>query len=331
MTNHMSQSNLETHGAGFRIDTFDELWTAIGRLPFASQDGPFAWRGVPDDKYRIVSSLYRSLTSSGSEAALTEEILRAEEVRILGRAREWGLGGTGAQKVTDLQLLAQLQHHGVPTRLLDVTANPLTALWFACQEPSGPASKGPTDGLLIAFNLDGYQTVLTEDTPDTLGKMANSASWDLIHALEKSAESRLPFVVRPSSLDARMSAQEGFFIASSCPPADSERETHSFPRAECDGLHLRASDYIPQGAAENMLFESEPISSRFTQALWCFVIPNGIKPTILKALERNFNRSARTLFPDYAGFKQFEIAAPDSVVPQSRHNEVDVVVPPVER
>lgn len=41
-------------------------------------------------------------------------------------------------------LLASLQHYGIPTRLLDLTRNALIALFFACQEPG-------TDGEVIAF------------------------------------------------------------------------------------------------------------------------------------------------------------------------------------
>ena len=44
-----------------------------------------------------------------------------------------------------LELLALLQHHGIPTRLLDVTENALVALYFAC------CSKPDTDGEVFVF------------------------------------------------------------------------------------------------------------------------------------------------------------------------------------
>ncbi len=59
-------------------------------------------------------------------------------------------------------MLASLQHHGVPTRLIDVTTDPMTALWFACQRAS--ADRDAT-GVLFAFNVTRFKTLDTIPAP----------------------------------------------------------------------------------------------------------------------------------------------------------------------
>jgi hypothetical protein len=66
--------------------------------------------------------------------------MRAEEIKIVEEARRWGLGRDLGPSATDLRLLALLQHHGVPTRLLDVTSNPMTALARAARSMVSYAS-----------------------------------------------------------------------------------------------------------------------------------------------------------------------------------------------
>lgn len=46
-----------------------------------------------------------------------------------------------------IDLLALLQHYGIPTRLLDVTSNPLVALYFA-------TSINEEDGEVFAFEYN---------------------------------------------------------------------------------------------------------------------------------------------------------------------------------
>ena len=52
-------------------------------------------------------------------------------------------------------MLAVLQHHGVPTRLIDVTSNPMTALWFAAEQhkPDDDGAVRRSPGVLFAFDV----------------------------------------------------------------------------------------------------------------------------------------------------------------------------------
>ena len=52
-----------------------------------------------------------------------------------------------------LDHLVQMQHYGHPTRLLDVTMNPLVALYFACEETTPDL----VDGLVYQFAVPEWK------------------------------------------------------------------------------------------------------------------------------------------------------------------------------
>ena len=57
--------------------------------------------------------------------------------------------GKNGRKLEDLEVLAEFQHYGAATFLMDFTYNTLVALWFACKEGSNGNSK---DGKVVAVN-----------------------------------------------------------------------------------------------------------------------------------------------------------------------------------
>ena len=54
------------------------------------------------------------------------------------------------RSLTNLEKLAYMQHYGCPTRLLDITANPLVALYFACDGEQAAYQ----DGVVYIFGID---------------------------------------------------------------------------------------------------------------------------------------------------------------------------------
>lgn len=87
------------------------------------------WRGQCDESWGVRSSLAR-LTNS--PAGLKDVDLKEAESQLVNEAKSW-VTSTFAKPANDLEWLALLQHHGIPTRLIDFTPDPLIATFFAVE------------------------------------------------------------------------------------------------------------------------------------------------------------------------------------------------------
>ena len=122
-----------------------EIWK------LTSIPGMYAFRGQENSDWELVSSAVRRLNHGGSQLRLKDYI--DYHRNLLERARRDGFGEERGKDVTDLQLLAKLQHFGAATGLLDFTWNPLVALWFACKDCI-------CDGKLFVLNTDNIELTL---------------------------------------------------------------------------------------------------------------------------------------------------------------------------
>jgi hypothetical protein len=302
---------------GYKVSTQDELTRAIARIGTLSLKRRYVWRGVADYRWPVNSSLFRSLTGDLGRPP-TEIEMRRRELTLIAQAREWGLGISLGEIGTDLQLLASLQHHGVPTRLLDVTSNPMTALWFACQ-PAGPTRDSM--GVLFAIDVTEMRHLDSADVQargKPWGALEHGSGWSLREALARSHADQQPFLLRPSLPDERMKAQEGTFIGGAMSIGG------DIPGV--DDVPIRGR--VPPGQARfKALFKpSERSTGRPAEIPLCaLVIPTQVKRLMRSHLAGTYNRSRRSLFPDIDGFRDAllvnDVALPHDPIPEALSSE----------
>ncbi|MGY1891213.1 DUF1508 domain-containing protein [Pseudomonas sp. SDT291_1_S447] len=107
--------------------------TAIESLPQDSGAVIF-FRGHGDASYKLLPSLYRNSGWIRNEHVIFQEL-------VLRCPNDFQLSGP------TFNTLVKMQHYALPTRLLDITTNPLIALYFSCVDG------GSTDAEVVVFKI----------------------------------------------------------------------------------------------------------------------------------------------------------------------------------
>jgi hypothetical protein len=133
------------------------------------------WRGQAESEYGVEPGIHSRVMSS--TALLTNETTAQRATgALLSAAREMRLDRRHDNRLPDLALLAHLQHYGAATPLLDVSTDPLVALWMvAFANASNPAALDAREGSLFMIKrpdrdrwIDALDArpYLSDDRPD---------------------------------------------------------------------------------------------------------------------------------------------------------------------
>lgn len=246
-------------------------------------DAKYVWRGHASTEWVLQPRLHRHvarhLTNSGHNA------VNAEEKKILDYARHNGWDYLEGRPRSHLEVLAILQHHGVPTRLLDVTRDPLVSMYFAT-EPALDSDGKEADGALIAIRDPGSQ--VEQDGQTFKPNDAPYAVWDPPPIDPRITSQRAEFVVPNTSLS--KSAQGD--------PLDPNADIGiglTKPRGELTGKSLSAYFKAYLDASKS----GRPPTKAVNVAM--LVIPEKMKTPLRDFLEAS-GVTALRVYPDLPGY-----------------------------
>lgn len=182
-----------------------ELLHLVNNAP----EDDLAFRGVSDHKYRLAPSLkvFQDRSDFGYdsdyniEQKLVDEMITTHPEEFVGVS-------------SDFDLLAKMQHLGLPTRLLDFSLNPLVALYFACQsladttarvictrDTSGAYSRKTVEKVCGLYKVPEFAQFYLEDM---MGGESGFLDY-MIYTLE-------PLMAHPKCISERIKRQSGIFM-----------------------------------------------------------------------------------------------------------------------
>lgn len=234
------------------------------------------WRGQSNSKWKIESSIQREIKKgSNKKSTVSEKDVSKFEKEIYDKTKKWNIDNV--DNYNELAIASFLQHHGGPTRLVDVTTDPFVALFFACFENK------KENGVLFGFDLPlntlrytvEYKPISMEDDGYNV-TIYSGGTYDEILSKLKSAE--MPAILKSNILESRIKAQRAMFLFGHC------------------GREKSSHNYID---AFNMSLDNKQ------KHLNVIVIDNKFKQNIIEILNKSFGISFSVLFPDFEGASEY--------------------------
>ena len=117
-----------------QVEDVAEYLKEVSEIKAEWSNSTLVFRGQEDEKWLLKSSAERRLETSLSSRRITDRLFIEYHEDLLKKCKLKNYDQREQKQLDDLELLADLQHHGAATCLIDFTRNALVALWFACEK-----------------------------------------------------------------------------------------------------------------------------------------------------------------------------------------------------
>lgn len=280
------------------IDTVPKFIRKISEIEQRHFRHDLVWRGQRDASWAIRSTLSRTaIEESGN---YSEDSFVELERWIFEQSLAWDVPGVDA-----MDTLANLQHYGVPTRLLDVTRDPKVAAWFATL---GESDSEANSGLVVAWGRRPKSSPRKYHDAGTTAGLHGTRDpvwWNWDHEERVKHEWGSGTRIRtwiPRHLNERMRAQRAAFVIDAAPLINDE--VVDVIRGEEGWGATEITQAMSVLAVPSEIGKATRVSSPALSPMFVLELPDSVKPDIANYLDSiGINHSS--MFPDLAGFVNY--------------------------
>ena len=173
---------------------------------FESATNGYCYRGMGSENWSLIPSTFRGLNRYADTATKTKALIVERDIYRGFYNRFRGLRTSQVDMSSSWEILCYAQHFGIPTRLLDWTANPLISLYFAVTEmPNENAA------LWCLARANGrYELGVSINQLPTKLNFLRDLSAQKFQIVKSDSDPQI-VVIQPPEIDLRIRNQTGLF------------------------------------------------------------------------------------------------------------------------